>query len=381
MANSNLASTTVLRSTQKDLAQVFFSLSQLYTMEDDMYRANAFETVAVQIHSYDGVITSSDQVAHLRGVGSSSVAIIDEWFKSGRVERLEKLREKYAHCKATIDQFQSCHGIGPVAAAKFYAEGHRSLQDLLDKATLTDAQRIGLQWHDDLAQKINRDEIQLMENLFRKLLTVDFVIAGSYRRGEPQSGDIDVLVKNEHGTTMESILTALSGFLPATLASGPTKFMGVIQLPGYIGHRIDIRLIGVEQWACALLYFTGSQRFNILLRRRAQELGLRLNEYGLYDESELEFRPEKAKIQATSEKAIFEYLGVAYLTPEQRTRDLQELEIVGKRVEPVEKPVDTKLKDKFYANPHINPRTGRVIKVGGPTYNALVKEFGKPTEQ
>ena len=118
---------------------------------------------------------------------------------------------------------------------------------------------------------------------------------------------------------MDGVISLLKEYLPVILAKGPTRFAGIFRLSeDYIGHRIDIRLVKPESWPYALLYFTGSQRFDILMRQRAIDLGLKLNEYGLYDNLG---QPQ----YATNEKEIFDILQVAYLEPVERTKTLLNL--------------------------------------------------------
>ena len=96
--------------------------------------------------------------------------------------------------------------------------------------------------------------------------------------------------------------------------------MGIVQLDDqHNGHRIDIRLVEPKSYIFALLYFTGSQRFNILMRQRAIELGMTLNEYGLYDN-------KGVSQPANSEEDIFNILRIKYIPPEARTRTIGLLE-------------------------------------------------------
>src|SRR5690606_24070966 len=139
---------------------------------------------------------------------------------------------------------------------------------------------------DHINQPIIRSEMDIINfqlaNRFNKHSIV-WTIAGSYRRGEPQSGDIDILIESSSVIDMNFILNLIEDILPATLASGPTKFMGILRLSDkFLGHRVDIRLIDPESYPYALMYFTGSQQFNILMRNHAIQLGYTLNEYGLY---------------------------------------------------------------------------------------------------
>jgi len=152
--------------------------------------------------------------------------------------------------------------------------------------------------------------------------TLEWEIAGSYRRGEAQSNDIDLLVKGVPNLNLQQVIVALGDLVVANLAFGPTKFMGIMRLPGkdargkllHQAHRIDVRLIAEESYAYALLYFTGSQRFNILMRQQAIAKHSRLNEYALTSGN--------MSYPADTEADVFQILGLQYLAPNERTKNL-----------------------------------------------------------
>jgi DNA polymerase/3'-5' exonuclease PolX len=230
-----------------------------------------------------------------------------------------------------MKEFMKVYGIGPISANKFYDQGFRTIEDLRNKENLTDAQRSSLRYHDHLQHKIHNTEIAYILGVFKKLFpTLEIVIAGSYRRGEVWSNDIDVLIKNRDSGTpgssgpsvdLEDIIRTLKfeGLLIADLSQGTSKYLGIFQLVNNLAHRIDILLINEESWGTALLYFTGSKRFNILMRQYAKEIGLRLNEYGLYQNG--------VKVNTPKEEDVFDVLGLRYLAPSERTRDLVHLDL------------------------------------------------------
>lgn len=59
----------------------------------------------------------------------------------------------------TISLFGEVWGVGPATALKLYEKGHRTLDDLRKDDSLTNAQRIGLQFFDDIKQRIPRHEV------------------------------------------------------------------------------------------------------------------------------------------------------------------------------------------------------------------------------
>ena len=93
-----------------------------------------------------------------------------------------------------------------------------------------------------------------------------------------------------------------------TDTSVQTKFMGIFKWKTSKPRRIDIRIIPLESYYSALLYFTGSKDFNKQMRLNAITMDYTLNEYGLYDENGKMFK-------VNSEKEIFDLLGLEYIQP------------------------------------------------------------------
>ena len=209
----------------------------------------------------------------------------------------------------------SFYGIGVSTAEKFYNSGLRTLDDIWFRGNLTEVQKQGILWREHLKNKIPRREMNIIVEKIKNILEpygIKFNIAGSYRRKLDESGDVDLLIEGRPDLNMEGIIYLLGPIIAVTLAQGETKFMGIMRLSNeHDGHRIDIRYINPESYPYALMYFTGSKNFNILMRQRAITLGLTLNEYGLYRGNDF--------ISSLSEKDIFDHLGVQYLPPEDRT--------------------------------------------------------------
>lgn len=307
----------------KELADVLNLLGNYFALVPDVFRAKAFKEAGRAVGQYTQPIISGKQArAALPGVGKSSAEVIDEYLEKGEVTRLKELEKNLTDARKVIDLFRSYYGIGPVTAIKFYNIGWRTLEDLWYKAPLNEAQKIGILWRFHLELPIPRSEMDLIATAIHRILdpyAITWEIAGSYRRQEPQSGDIDLLIQSRSDLNMAGIMHLLQPILAATLAAGETKYMGILRLSNeFNGHRLDIRLIPPPTWPFALMYFTGSQRFNILMRQRAIEFKLKLNEYGLFNSA-------NQSLPATSEADIFALLHIAYLDPSQRTRDLQHL--------------------------------------------------------
>ena len=90
------------------------------------------------------------------------------------------------------------YGIGPSLARTLVDDrGVRSIEDLRKpaiQAMLSANSKIGLKLLSDLEQRIPRAEVVELEEVVRQAATplgLTVTICGSYRRGRPDSGDID----------------------------------------------------------------------------------------------------------------------------------------------------------------------------------------------
>jgi DNA polymerase (family 10) len=92
------------------------------------------------------------------------------------------------------------------------------------------------------------------------------------------------------------------------LGRGDTK--GSVLLRG--GYQADLRLVPAASRGAALQYFTGSKAHNIVVRDLALSRGLKLNEYGLFDNA------SGMTVAGETEEGIYEALGLAYVPPELR---------------------------------------------------------------
>lgn len=61
--------------------------------------------------------------------------------------------------------FGEVWGVGPATALKLYEKGHRSLDDLKNDDTLTNSQKLGLKYFDDIRTRIPREEVWILRFL------------------------------------------------------------------------------------------------------------------------------------------------------------------------------------------------------------------------
>ena len=171
------------------------------------------------------------------------------------------------------------------------------------------------------------DALPIAETLLEALRSHPEVIrcspAGSLRRHREIIGDIDLLASAKHPVPVLDYFAQQPG-VTSVIAKGETK--ASIVLAG--GIQADLRVVSDAEFSSALMYFTGSKEHNIVMRQRAIERGLRLNEYGLF-RSKTETRDPALRVACKSEPEIFEQLGLHFIPPEMR-EDIGEVSIAEK---------------------------------------------------
>jgi DNA 3'-phosphatase len=301
------------------LADIFQELAKEFSGEK--YRKRAYEIAAESIRNHNKPILSGDQAQReIKGVGKSIASKIDEIIQTGKLQLLEDRPDEVKNKQTVLKEFQNIHGVGAVTAGKWYNMGYHTFESLSRLyPQMTDAQKLGYYYYHQFKLRIPRAEmVQIHQTIdsFWKPLEVVYEIAGSYRRGESDSGDIDILVKRTNSvgsisTLLEPLLAV--GLIVGNLALGDTKYMGILKLGENMNaRRIDIRLVEGEVWSYALLYFTGSKELNVIMRTEALKRNLTMNEYGMVDRDGKQY-------PANTEEDIFTYLGMTYLPPTQRS--------------------------------------------------------------
>lgn len=303
--------------------------------ERRIFQAKAYQKVINGLKEMNGPITSFDTVKDLPGVGEKIKEKIKEILETGSLASAARARERVA--LDSMEMLEGVHGIGPVKAKDLIeTHGIKTIEQLRKKLEekpdlLNDIQKMGLKHYEDSLLRIPREEMAGLESLLLTAFPDEFrgEITGSYRRGAADSGDIDLLLtvsndvsESEKAAMFRNVLHLLrqDGFLVDTLAEGPKKFMGYIRLdPGDPkGHarRLDIVITPESEFPYAILYFTGSQKFNVAFRKYALQKGYTLNEHMMKPLSSDVKAPEPGQIR--TEMDIFTFLGLEYIPPTER---------------------------------------------------------------
>ncbi|XP_033697863.1 DNA polymerase lambda isoform X2 [Tursiops truncatus] len=219
-------------------------------------------------------------------------------------------------------------------------QGFRNLEDIRNQASLTTQQAIGLKHYDDFLDRMPREEAAEIEQTVREAAQAFnpgllCMACGSYRRGKATCGDVDVLVTHPDGRSHQGIFSRLldslrqRGFLTDDLVSQEEngqqqKYLGVCQLPGpgRRHRRLDIIVVPYSEFACALLYFTGSAHFNRSMRALAKTKGMSLSEHALSTAVVRDTQGLKVGLgqvlPTPTEKDVFRLLGLPYREPAER---------------------------------------------------------------
>lgn len=139
------------------------------------------------------------------------------------------------------------------------------------------------------------------------------VPVGSFRRKSEIVGDIDLLTNIE----LKNIKFDEIKNISKIISSGDKRISLIYKCKintKYKKIQIDIFYSSKSCWSYALLHHTGNKLQNIKLRRKANNMGYKLNQYGLFNLID----NAKLKQEMKTEKDIFDFLGKKYKKPEER---------------------------------------------------------------
>uniref|UniRef100_A0AAY4E272 DNA polymerase n=1 Tax=Denticeps clupeoides TaxID=299321 RepID=A0AAY4E272_9TELE len=295
-------------------------LIELANYEKNVNRAihkyNAYRKAAAVIGKYPQKIKSGTEAKKLDGVGAKIAEKIDEFLTTGKLRKLEKIRND--DTSSSINFLTRVTGIGPAAARKFFEEGVKTLEDLKKvEHKLNHHQKIGLKYFEEFEKRIPRTEMQQMEVRLLKELDPEYIgtICGSYRRGAESSGDIDILLTHPLFTSQSEKQVTTTNIHQRTPLCGDVYKEGEDEVTDCCVWVP--RLIPKDQYYCGVLYFTGSDIFNKNMRTHALEKGFTLNEYTIRPIGVTGMPGEPLLVD--SEKDIFEYIQWKYREPKDRS--------------------------------------------------------------
>ena len=273
-------------------------------------------------------LIEEERLGEIKGIGNALVEKITELVETGELEYYNTLK---ASIPPGLIEMLDVQGMGPKKVKaineKLGVETIEDLEKACEAGKVAELDGFGAKSQEKILESIAFKRQHASHHHRHKMLIAaepilddlrshpDVIrcdIAGSLRRGKEVSGDIDFLVSAKDSTDIMEAFTTRDGIL-SVLAAGDTK--ASVLLEG--GIQADLRVVDDSEYASALAYFTGSKEHNIVMRSRAIERGLRLNEYGLF-KSKKETRDPKLRLDCKTEEDIFAALDLTYVPPELR---------------------------------------------------------------
>jgi DNA polymerase (family X) len=306
----------------RSIAQTLGEIADLLEIKgENAFKIRAYRSAADTIAAWGDAVARMDetQLRELPGIGKDLAKKLLELTSTGVLTYHQELLQEFP---PTILDLLRLQGVGPKTVALLYsALNIRGVDDLAAAARdgrLRALKGMGAKKEALILKAIEERErdagrhlladttavaAELMAHLRAAAPDVEFIPVGSLRRGCDTCGDIDILAAGGDASLMD--VFASYPAVERVLGQGETK--SSVRLQG--GYQADLRLVPADSRGAAMQYFTGSKAHNIVLRDRAIQRGLKLNEYGL-------FRIEgDEKIAGETEEGIYEALGLAWVDP------------------------------------------------------------------
>ncbi len=284
-------------------------------------------------------LVAENRLGEIKGIGEGIQKKLVELVATGKLEYYEELK---AATPAGLVALLEIPGLGPKKIKALHDELGIESVEQLEKACKEDKvaqlKGFGEKTQTNIIEGIKRrrdyasrhllsEALPIAERLLEALRSHPDIIrtstAGSLRRHREIIGDIDLLASAKRPVKVLDFFTQQPGILEV-IAKGETKASVLLQG----GIQSDLRVVTDAEFPFALMYFTGNKEHNIVMRQRAIDRGLRLNEYGLF-RSKVETRDPKLLVRCNSEEDIFEKLGLHYIAPELR-EDTDEFTVAEK---------------------------------------------------
>jgi DNA polymerase (family 10) len=312
------------------------------------YKPTAYRRAAENVREHTAPIENlagegEDAVAEIDRVGDAIASKIVEYFETGEIGELAELREELPVDMAALTAVE---GVGPKTVGSLYeALGVTTLDELeaaAEAGEIREVSGFGAKTEENILQNIPfAREAQKRTRLGDARPVADAALAylagldaaesvevcGSIRRWKDTIGDIDLLVASD---ATEPILEAFTDWpeADATIEAGTGKASVRAN-----GTRVDLRIVDPAEFGAALQYFTGSRAHNVAVRNRAIDRELKLNEYGLFDVSDVDDADAGEdgdgaadsdgqrvgeRVAGETEAGVYEALGMDLIPPELR---------------------------------------------------------------
>ncbi len=317
----------------QQIAKIFDEIAELLDLKgENVFRVRAYRRAAQNIDGLpkDVATLSREELESIPGIGKDLAGKIQEYLTTGKVAQHEELKKQIPQ---GVLELLRVPGLGPKTAKMLYEEKKIKSIDELETLTRT-GQLAGLPGIQKKTEENILKGIELIKRgterrpLGRVLpLAEDIVsrvkgsapvdrimVAGSIRRRKETVNDIDILTTSKQPEKVMEVFTKLPQ-VSRVLMHGPTKSSVITDE----GIQVDLRVVEEDSYGAALQYFTGSKQHNIKLREMAVRAGLKINEYGVFQE------PGEKRIGGKREEDVYKALKMP-LIPAELREDTGEIE-------------------------------------------------------
>ena len=309
------------------IAAVFDEIADLLEIQAaNPFRVRAYRNGARTIRELsepvaDILCTAGRKLTEFKGIGGDLAEKIAALCQTGSVPLHQEL---LAQVPVSVLTLMRVPGVGPKKAAALHQQlGISTLDELREACQANRVQALkgfgakteqtilaGLDLAGSVHQRLSWAEADgFAQSLLAHLRACPSVVqlepAGSYRRGRDSVADLDMLAVSTNSAEVMDRLAAFAA-VETLLGRGDTKMS--VRLAG--GLQVDLRVVPDESFGAALQYFTGSKEHNVVLRGRAKNRGLKINEYGV-------FRGEQY-LAGRTEEEVYAALDLPWFPPELR---------------------------------------------------------------
>ncbi|AEF16653.1 PHP domain protein [Thermoanaerobacterium xylanolyticum LX-11] len=297
---------------------------------------NAARTIEVLDDDIEKLI-KEDRLKDVKGIGDALNKKLTELITTGRLEYYENLK---ASIPEGLIEMLKIPGLGPKKIKTLYDKLDIKTVGELEYACIEN-RLVELPGFGEKTQKKILEGIQFIKQFSGKHLFMDAYleatslkqylvdsgltirceIAGSLRRRKETVKDIDILATCDNPEKLMDVFTKYEG-IRDIVAKGETKTSVILKS----GINVDLRVVKDEEFPYALHHFTGSKEHNTAMRHRAKQMGIKMNEYGLFKDDLL--------VKCYDEDDIFKSLALQYIPPELR-ENMGEIEAAEKGLLPI----------------------------------------------
>ncbi len=325
---------------KKEVASILEEIGTLLELKgENPFKTRAYFNAARTISGLTGdlqQLVESGEIGKVKGIGKALAEKITTLVTTGELAYYEELKAEFP---PKIFELMNIPGLGPKKIKKLYETlGISSLIELeyaCNENRLVDLEGFGAKSQENILQGIEARKkysekfhlpvaehaaTTMIEHIRKAKGIKRSDIAGSLRRKKEIIGDIDILVsaaQNDTPAIMKKFVSAPE--VERVIAGGKTKSSVILKS----GINVDLRVVADKEFPFALHYFTGSKEHNVRMRTIAKDHNLKLNEYGLFHES------NNKPVACKDEKDILKKLGLVYIEPELR-EDFGEIEAAEK---------------------------------------------------